>query len=424
MRALDYLATRPEADMSRVGLTGASGGGLATMWAFAAEPRFYCAASVVYASSLEVNPHNGCLCNHVPGALQLGDRADILALRAPAPVLILGAEEDREFPAKGMRLSGEKLRRLWGLFGKSEDAWMRLFPGDHDYGRPMRETVLGFFDKYLKGVGNGAAVAEPAFSTEKPDSPEMYVLPDPPANTLTMRGIAEAMFGEADGRGTLEDFVKLNGGLPESCPAEIKELGELAGKRRVTFVPEPGLTLPAVVWPAKGEARVAAVLVSDRGKVAAAEELRVERLRQAGILCIALDPRGLGEAKGLDLRLETYLGEAPAFGMGRDIAAAVAGLAPAGMRVAVIGRGAAAGQAALVAALLEPRIGFAAGLATLREFTDAFRDDVPLIALQPRANYAPSLTRLRSLVKAETVWGFLGEPDPKWIDALLRWARR
>jgi hypothetical protein len=34
------------------------------------------------------------------------------------------------------------------------------------------------------------------------------------------------------------------------------------------------------------------------------------------------------------------------------------------------------------------------------------------------------LTRLRSLVKAETVWGFLGEPDPKWIDALLRWARR
>ena len=74
-------------------------------------------------------PNNGCLCNHVPGSLQIGDRADVLGLRAPAPVLIIGAEEDSEFPAAGMRLSGEKLSRLWGLFGRSADAWLRMFPG-------------------------------------------------------------------------------------------------------------------------------------------------------------------------------------------------------------------------------------------------------------------------------------------------------
>ncbi|MBP1661009.1 MAG: gluconolactonase, partial [Candidatus Aminicenantes bacterium] len=107
IRALDYLETRPEADMTRIGLTGASGGGLATLYAFAADKRYTCAASVVYASSNEINPNNGCFCNHVPGALRIGDRADVLGLRAPAPILIIGAEDDGEFPKEGMVLSGE-----------------------------------------------------------------------------------------------------------------------------------------------------------------------------------------------------------------------------------------------------------------------------------------------------------------------------
>lgn len=424
MRALDYLATRPEADMTRIGLTGASGGGLATMWAFAAEPRFTCAASVVYASSLEVNPQNGCLCNHVPGSLQIGDRADVFALRAPAPVLIIGAEEDTEFPAEGMRLSGEKLKRLWGLFGRSNDAWLRLFPGGHDYSRPMRETALGFFDKYLKGVGTGVPVPEPAFKTEPPDAPEMFVLPEPPTKTLTMRGVAEAMFGKSEGAGTAADFIKLNGGLPAAVPAEVKELGEFEGRRRLTFISETGLTLPAIVWPVKGAAKAIAILVTDSGKAAASEEFGIARLSKAGIMCVALDPRGLGEVKGLDLRLQTYLGQSPTFGMGWDMTRAIAALAPAGLKVAVLGRGPAAGQAALAAALIEPRIGFVAGLATIKEFSDAFRDDVPLLAVQPRANYVPPLSRLRSLIKAESIWSFLGERDPKWAEALIRWAQR
>lgn len=430
MRALDYLATRPEADMSRVGLTGASGGGLATLWAFAAEPRFSCAASVVYASSYEINPDNGCLCNHVPGSLQIGDRADVLAVRAPAPVLIIGAEEDREFPAAGMRLTGQKLSKIWGLYGRSADAWTRMFPGGHDYSKPMRETAMGFFDKYLKGAVNGAPVREPAFETEKPDAPEMYVLPDPPAKTRTMRGIAEAMFepagpgAEARASGTVADYIALNGGLPQDVPADVKEIGQSEGKKRVTFVSEAGLVLPAVIWPAKGTAKAVAVLVSDLGKGQAPEEFPIVKLQRAGITCIALDPRGLGETKGLDLRLQTYLGQAPPFGMGWDIARSITAFAPCGLKIAVVGRGPAAGSAVLAAGLIKPEIGFVAGMGTLKEFPDAFRDDVPLLAVQPRANYAPSLPRLRSLVRAEAVWSFLGEKDPDWTDALLRWAAK
>ena len=424
VRALDYLASRPEADMTRVGLTGASGGGLATMWAFAAEPRFACAASVVYASSLEVNPDNGCLCNHVPGSLQLGDRADVLSVRAPAPVLIIGAEEDEEFPAAGMRLSGEKLRAMWGLFGRADDAWLRMFPGGHDYSRPMRETALGFFDKYLKGAGDGSPIPEPAFQTEPPESPELFVLGEPPSGALTMRGIARSMFGRASSGGTAADYIRLNGGLPAAVPADIRKLEEAEGKARLTMATEPGLRVPVVAWSARGKLRATAILVADAGKAGAAADFGIERLRDAGIACLAIDPRGLGELKGMELRYTTYLGQAPAFGMGWDILRAAAALAADSPKIAVIGRGPAAGQAALAAALIEPRVGFVAGLSTLEAFMDAFREDVPLVAIQPRANYAPALATLRGLVKAESLWSFLDAAEPDWAAALIRWASR
>ncbi|MCX6561310.1 MAG: dienelactone hydrolase family protein [Candidatus Aminicenantes bacterium] len=422
VRTLDYLATRPEADMTRIGLTGASGGGLATMWAFAAEPRFTCAASVVYASSLEINPNNGCLCNHVPGSLGLGDRADVIAVRAPAPILIIGAEEDVEFPAAGMRLTDEKLRRLWGLFGKSEDAWLRMFPGGHDYSRPMRETALGFFDKYLRGVGDGAPVPEPAFETEPPNSPELFVLAVPPAKATTMRDIARGMFDRSPKDKSPMAYIRLNGGLPTAVPTEPKRLDENGGKIRAVFDSEPGLTLPALLWPAEGRPKALVVLVGEKGKAAAVDEFPIGRLIKAGISCLAVDPRGIGEVKGIELRYTTYLGQAPAFGMGWDIARAAAAFAPAGIPVAVVGRGPAAGQAAMAAALIEPRIGFAAGLATLETYADAFRDDVPPLAIQPRANYAPPLKSLRKAIRAETVWSFLGRPEPDWLSSLLDWA--
>jgi len=424
MRTLDYLSTRPEADMSRVGLTGCSGGGLATLWAFAAEPRFTCAASVVYSSSMEINPNNGCLCNHVPGALDLGDRADVLAMRVPAPVLIIGAEEDVEFPAKGMRLSGEKMKTLWGLFGRSEDAWLRMFPGGHDYSRPMRETALGFFDKYLRGVGDGSPVPEPEIATEPPDSPEMFVLAETPAGAVTMRDIARGMFKRKPSDKSAAAYIRWNGGLPAAVPPEVKVLDQSGGQTRALFTPEPGLTIPVLYWPAEGKAKAVAVLVGEKGKSAAIDEMRVGPLLKAGVSCLAIDPRGIGEARTIELRYTTYLGQAPAFGMGWDIARAIAAFAPAGLPVAVVGRGPAAGQAALAAALIEPRIEFVAGLWTLEAYADAFRDDVSLLAVQPRANNLPPLKSLRASLQARSIWSFLGQAEPDWLNALIDWAGR
>jgi hypothetical protein len=239
-----------------------------------------------------------------------------------------------------------------------------------------------------------------------------------------MRGIARAMFARPPIAVTAEDWIQLNGGLPEAVPPEVSVQDESGGKRRLTFVSESGLRIPALLWSARGEERAFAVLVSENGKTAAVGEFAVERLRDAGISCLAVDPRGLGELKGLDLRLTTYLGQAPTFLMGWDIVRSIAALVPPGVKVALVGRGPSAGMAVLAASLIEPRVGWVGGISTLRDFTDAFDDGVPLLAVQPRANYAPSLEGLRGLVKAEAIWSFLNEPEPGWEENLIGWVHR
>ena len=46
MRAVDYLLTRPEVDGTKLGITGASGGGNQTMYAGAFDERFGCVVPV------------------------------------------------------------------------------------------------------------------------------------------------------------------------------------------------------------------------------------------------------------------------------------------------------------------------------------------------------------------------------------------
>ena len=304
IRTLDYLATRPEVDMTRIGLTGASGGGLATMWAFAAEPRFTCAASVVYASSLEINPNNGCLCNHVPGSLQIGDRADVLAVRAPAPVLIIGAEEDVEFPAKGMRLTDEKLRRLWGLYGKSQDAWLRMFPGGHDYSKPMREAVLGFFNKYVKGTGDGSPRARaglrhratgiaralrparpagrrPDHAGHRPGDVRTGQIERPSAPRRIGRGLHQAQRRSSRRGGS----------------SRVKDIGEVEGRRSCERSSRARTRPPRCHQARQGGPGCRRSRVRWR-KGQAPEEFPISSLQRAGILASPSTPERLSETKG------------------------------------------------------------------------------------------------------------------------------
>lgn len=421
MRGLDYLETRPECDTSKVGITGASGGGLGTLYTFAADERITVAVPVVYATSLEVNPHNGCLCNHVPGTLQVGDRSDILAIRAPNPVLVIGATVDTEFPPAGTQKTGEKLRAIWRLFGKEESAQWKVFPGGHDYNQAMQELAIGFFDKHLKGIGDGSPVPRPAFKNEPDNSPETQVLGGKtPDDAITQRDISLQRLKEAK-QHTWEEVVKLNGGTPSACPLNWTEKpSDKSGKSYTTYQSELGLTIPGILWKPSGNGKAVVILIGEGGKAAASTEFGVPDLVRAGYACLAIDVRGFGELQGLDQRLMTYLGTADAFAMGWDAAVAARHLARLGA-VVIVGRGATASQAAVFAGLFEPSARVV-GLDGIKDWNDCSDPNVPSHAIMPRADLAAPLATMRSWVKGKSEWHLRVEPPRglvKIVDGLL-----
>lgn len=207
VRGLDYCETRPEIDATKVGITGASGGGTATMLAFGFEERILAAAPVCAATSMEVMPHNGCFCNHLPGLMEVGDRSDLMAVRAPAPVCFIGATNDNEFPAAGHEKSAEKLRNIYAKYKAEDKVRLELVEGGHDYNRRMREAMYAFFSEHLKGEKHRSHIAEPRpltdggnnpfeAGTEKHDLPELLVTTSEERQTLTFRQILDKNLAE------------------------------------------------------------------------------------------------------------------------------------------------------------------------------------------------------------------------------------
>jgi cephalosporin-C deacetylase-like acetyl esterase len=409
MRVMDYLATRPEADMDRVGITGASGGGLATLYAFAAEPRFKVAVPVVYASSMEVEPHNGCLCNHVPGTLQIGDRSDVLAIRAPAPVFVIGATNDGEFPPAGTELTGHKLKKIWSLYGANGSTGWKVFPGPHDYNIDMQDQALRFFNEHLKGAPHEAPIQRPLIMPEPQESKELVCLPTPMPGARTMRDIAAENLAKARPV-PFKDVAQLNGGLPARVPLNVLEVGASGQTRYIKFTSEKGLEIPGVLRLPKGKVLGGLVLVHEGGKAVAEEALQSASLAEMGLATLAIDVRGFGELQGLDPRLMAYLGTADAFAMGWDVARAAESLRKYAPAVGLVGVGSAGSQAVMFGALMGAPVRLVVGLDGMREYADAFNQAVPLYAVQPRAMYGAPLSHLRSLVRCRTFWGFAGQP--------------
>lgn len=399
MRALDYISGRKDADMTRVGITGASGGGLATLYAFAADDRYKAAVPVVYMSSMELAPDNGCLCNHVPGTCQIGDRSDVIAIQAPKPVLLMGAQNDGEFPPDAMRLTHTKMASSWALYGRSDDVFVKIFPGGHDYNQGMRESMIGFFEKYLLGKGDGSPVPEPALKTFDPEDHRVLTLDPPASDERTMRDLALESLTKARQNVSAAEAIAVNGGMPaRGAAVSIVEPNTISFEG-LNFEAEPGLRTQATVIGEAGESRVS-IWLDDDGADAAkrtAPDLAAKE-RQA-----FLDTVGVGKLAGVELRYLWYAGRSAPFEGGIQIVRLLDALnLPASTHVEIHARGPITTQAAMWAALMEPRIGKVVATDCLASWEDVFKPGVSEYAVQPRANLCGSLAHLRSLIKNST----------------------
>jgi len=397
MRGLDYMATRPDADMTKIGITGASGGGLETLYAFAADDRYTAAVPVVYMASMELAPDNGCLCNHVPGTMQIGDRSDVIAIQAPKPVYLMGAQNDGEFPPDATLLTRKKMAETWKLFGKDGDTYVRIYPGPHDYNQAMRETMLGFFNRYMKGQGDGSPVPQMAISTIDPEDHQLLVLDPPIPGERTMRDLSLEYLAKAPKSVSAEEVIRLNGGLPATGDMKYREFGT-GTKRAVIFESESGLQTPGILVLPKGQAQGVRISVSDAGK-----PVDIPDVSPDGYVHLYLDTLGVGELAGVEMRYPVYMGRSVAFTGGWQIVCAAKLLHKYSSQVEIEGRGPISSQAAMFAGLMDNRFKKVTGSDCLREWADVFRDGIPVEAIQPRAHLCGSLADLRSKVK-NGVW--------------------
>ena len=102
IRAVDYLLSRDDVDPQRVAVTGISGGGAATFWIAAADPRIAVAVPVSGMADLEsyvdnrvINGHCDCLFCYNNF---LGPWTRLASLIAPRPLLFVNSDQDAIFP--------------------------------------------------------------------------------------------------------------------------------------------------------------------------------------------------------------------------------------------------------------------------------------------------------------------------------------
>lgn len=133
-KLIDWLSTRPEVDMRRLGAMGISGGGMHTLFSTCLDERIRACVISGYYSTFQdsILAMHHCSCNFVPGLHRFGEMYDLIGLVAPRPVLVEAGTYDPIFPLaaveKSVRIARERVYRLWGAESQFETD---IFEGRH-----------------------------------------------------------------------------------------------------------------------------------------------------------------------------------------------------------------------------------------------------------------------------------------------------
>jgi dienelactone hydrolase len=133
VRLVDYLATRPEADLARLGAMGISGGGMHTLFSACLDERIRAAVISGYFSTFKdsILAMEHCPCNFVPGLARFGEMADLIGLVAPRPVLFESGSYDEIFPRPAVERGVAAARQVYGVFGAGDQVETDYFEGRH-----------------------------------------------------------------------------------------------------------------------------------------------------------------------------------------------------------------------------------------------------------------------------------------------------
>lgn len=119
-RAIDYLVTRPDVDVNRLGCYGHSLGSTCTWLIGPWEPRLKCLVGNCCLPTYEaIHAKNifHCFSNFVPGLFQFGDTPDLAALTAPRALHLNFGAQDPGSPIEFVLPGLERIRRAYDSMG-------------------------------------------------------------------------------------------------------------------------------------------------------------------------------------------------------------------------------------------------------------------------------------------------------------------
>ena len=156
--ALDYLASRPEVNATRIGVTGISMGSTRAWWLMALDDRPRAAVCVACMTRYEELIQTGMLKAHgiyyfVPGLLKHFDTEAILALAAPRPMLFMTGDQDAGSPIDGVKKLGSLVQPIYNLHGNGAAKKFEsvIYPGlGHVYTPEMWTRMEAWFEKWLR----------------------------------------------------------------------------------------------------------------------------------------------------------------------------------------------------------------------------------------------------------------------------------
>jgi hypothetical protein len=343
-RGLEWIASRTDVDRGRIGLMGS---GLAAGTAAALNPRFRAIVltdgipdfaeelSRLRASGGNEAP-DGCLL--IPGLLGYAAAEEMVAMIAPRPLFVLGAEP---------RLAeyGNDLYRSFGSLASFE-------PSAAASQREVRFAAYRWFARWLQDRPDlpGFTEAEPTGPLQPADLPEPRAVSSP-ARVPFSRAVLDRLLGVRPA------------GLPIGYGLNV------APRQEIAIEPEAGLRLPVTVFrpgPEGGDPDLGHLIaLDDSGREALAGNPVVQEALRRKWVVWAIDPRGIGRMRsgreGFVFTVNLLLGENFVWREADDIARLVLRLAEGTMshRVAIYARGPHAGLIAVYAGAMEPDAGLA-----------------------------------------------------------------
>ena len=231
VRVLDFLQSLPEVDATRLGVTGASGGGTQTFILTAVDSRVTAAAPVNMISSIM---QGGCTCENAQTLRIDTNNMDIGAMAAPRPLLMISATGD--WTKNTPKVEYPAIRAIYELYGMADRVSNVHIDAPHNYNLQSREALYGFMDRWLLNHAKGRDIREHDIPAEKNEDLLVF----------------------ADGKtpDAMKPFAEVIGEIKKAATAQVNALGPTDRVKldRLAAMVVGGLRhAVATAWPAGDE---------------------------------------------------------------------------------------------------------------------------------------------------------------------------